>query len=98
MFFFGLLFVVFVLLTTLLLTVHIYLRSQPAYEAAKKLPGFRCYPIIGNLMVVMQINSAATTFKHALMCAKTFGRGYRFYLLGTLHYWPIKAVEMDVRI
>lgn len=87
---------VFVLLITLLLALHIYLRCKPAYSAAKKIPGFPIYPIIGNVLEVLNVSSAAKAFNHATLMAKTFGRGYRFYLFGTLHYWPLKAIEMEV--
>lgn len=87
---------VFVLLIVFFWSLHLYLCSRPEYEAAKRIPGAKIYPIIGDMIEVMQLKSAEASLNHALLMARTIRRAYRFYLFGTIHYWPIRAHEIEV--
>lgn len=42
----------------ILLIVELYWRNQPNYAASLKIPGEYIYPIIGNLMEVIFVNSS----------------------------------------
>lgn len=41
------------------------------------------------------ITSLATTHDYLRRKAITYGRAYRFYAFGYLHYWPIRCHEIE---
>lgn len=42
--------------------------------------------------------SAEATFSYVIGKANKFKQAYRFYVFGQLHYWPIRATEVEVII
>lgn len=79
-----------------LVSLDFYWRRRPAYIATTKIPGNHVYPIVGSLLDVLPLNSSEAAFKQATIFAKHFKQAYRFYLFGVLHYWPIRAAEIEV--
>lgn len=83
------------LVLILLIIVHLYLERTREYQAARALPGAAMLPLIGNIMLMLLLDSQQS-FQLLRDCARDYGgRSYRFWILGTLHYNVVRADNVE---
>lgn len=89
-----------VLSTIFLVTLTVWLidkkmKQNSSFTAASQIPGSYMYPIIGNLLDVLSLNSVQA-FSMLRTNAAKHKSGYRFWILGVLHYNAIHAKDIEV--
>lgn len=79
----------------LLYVLHLLLQRTVNYRIAVRLPGDPMRPLVGNMFELLRLNPQQS-FEFLRAAARRHGgRGYRFWILGVLHYHVVRCADLE---